>query len=293
MSAIKNLLKKSAKPVGLQTKFDNNIWFNKDKLVSTKVAPAESILVVNKSQRLNNDSVEKAIVDNAIPVTKSYNNASGDLVIVCDTPDSRDKLKDIISSTTENIQMKSITRKKPSITIVGLSKKYKKEEVVSQIVSQNQFVKHFCTVNNINEHIEIHDIKPTRSKPFVYQVFASVSETLRKGLRNYNDKIVIGLTNCKIYDRFHVKRCNNCQGYGHYYKECPTPNAHCCAKCGLNHPTNSCEGTVKKCINCSKVGIADVNHTAYDPTCPSLLSQVEKKKKWNEKHLNLRRPPMD
>ena len=133
-------------------------------------------------------------------------------------------------------------------------------------------MKHFCTVNNINEHIEIHDIKPTRSKPSVYQVFASVSETLRKGLRNYNDKIVIGLTNCKIYDRFHVKRCNNCLGYGHYYKECPTPNAHCCAKCGLNHPTNSCEGTVKKCINCSKAGTADVNHTAYDPTLPYLIS---------------------
>ena len=81
LTEIKNLLNKSAKPVGIQTKFDNNIWFKKDKLVSTKVAPAESILVGNKSQRLNNDSVEKAIVDNAIPVTKSYNNTSADLVI--------------------------------------------------------------------------------------------------------------------------------------------------------------------------------------------------------------------
>ena len=245
------------------------------------------MLVINNSNGSNNDSVEKAIVDNAIPVTKCYNNNSGDLVIVCDTLDSRDKLKDIISSTTENIEMKAVAKKKPAITIVGLSKMYKKEEVVNQIVSQNQFVKRFCTVNNINEHLEIHDIKPTRSRPSVYQAFASVSETLRKGLRNFNDKLVIGLTTCKIYSRYHIKRRNNCQEYGHYYRDCPTPDVHFCAKCGLDHPTNSCDATVKSCINCSKAGKTELNHTAYDPACPSLLGQIEKMKKRGEKHLNL------
>ena len=58
----------------------------------------------------------------------------------------------------------------------------------------------------MREHIEIHDIKPTRSNESVYQVFASVSEALRKGFRNYNDKVVIGLNNRKIYDRLHIKR---------------------------------------------------------------------------------------
>ena len=140
LTEIKNLLKKSAKPVGIHTMFDNNIWFNKDKLVSTKVAPAESILVVNKSQRLNNDSVEKAIVDNAIPVTKSYNNTSADLVIVCDTPDSRDKLKDIISSTTENIQMKFITREKTFNYHCGAQQKVQKRGSCQS----NRFTESIC-----------------------------------------------------------------------------------------------------------------------------------------------------
>ena len=71
-------------------------------------------------------------------------------------------------------------------------------------------------VNDLKDHIEIHDVKPTRAKPSVYQAFASVSEALRKGFSNYKDKVTIGLQTCKIYDRFHVKRCNNCQGLGHY-----------------------------------------------------------------------------
>ena len=248
LTEIKNLLAKQTgkPPPVVKQKGSENIWFNKDKLASMKAAPAESMLIINNICEADNDSVEKAIVDNAIPVTKSFKNNDGGLVLICETTDTRDKLKDIIASTNEDIQLKAVLKKKPSITIVGLNKCYTKKEITNQLVNQNQFVKHFSMANNINEHIEIHNVKPTRSNTSVYQVFASVSEVLRKGLRNYKDKVVIGLTNCKIYDRFHIKRCNNCHGHGHYYKDCPTPNVHSCAKCSLEHPTNTCSVTDMK-----------------------------------------------
>ena len=202
MEEIKNLLKREPKPATNQGKNTNlsmsnvdNIWFNKARLETTKVAPAEPMLVVNNAQAVN-ESVEKAIVENSISVTKSFKNNSGNLVVVCDDQDSRDKLQNILATTTENVEMKSVNKKKPSVTIVGFSREYSKEEVVNQIVSQNQYVKHFATVNEIKDHIEIHDIKPTKSKPSVFQAFASVSTTLRKGFRNYNDKVVIGLMSC-------------------------------------------------------------------------------------------------
>ena len=145
VAEIKTLLKQGGKQATKQGNSNtiDNIWSNKDRLESTKVAPTESIRVINNTQDLNNESVEKAIVDNSIPGTKGFKNNAGDLFLVCDTPDSHDKLKDIIAYITENIQVKSVTRKKPSITIVGLSQKYSKEEVVNQIVSQNQYVNHF------------------------------------------------------------------------------------------------------------------------------------------------------
>lgn len=143
-------------------------------------------------------SIEKAIVRNSIPVTKSYKNASNDLVLECDTQDTRKKLKTVVKSTSETLQLKMSMGKKPSITIVGLAQKYSKDELINQIVSQNQFVKLFSTVNNINDHIEIHDVKPMRAKPTVYQAFASVSEALRKGFSNYKDKVTIAIQTCKI-----------------------------------------------------------------------------------------------
>ena len=147
-------------------------------------------------------------------------------------------------------------------------------------------------MNTIEDHIEIHDIKPTKSNQSVFQAFATVSEPLRKGFRNYRDKVTIGLMSCKIYDRYHIKRCNNCQGLGHYYKDCTTPEATCCAKCGENHATSSCSSSVKRCVNCVKAGKQESGHTTFDPKCPIMVSEVEKRKKSNETHLNMQRSTM-
>ena len=291
LEEIKKLLRENVKPLAAKGSKDDgisrvdNIWFDKARLESTKIPPAQPMLLLDNDEAINK-TVEMAIIENGIPVTKSYTNNSGKRVVVCENQESRDELQRIIASSNENAEMKSVTRKKPSITIVGLSRNYSKEEIINQLVSQNQYIRQFTTVNDINEHIEIHDVKPTRSNPSIFQAFASVSESLRKGFDNYKDKVTVGLTSCKIYDRFHVKRCNNCQGIGHYYKECPTPDETRCAKCSLNHPTNSCTATESKCINCSKEG-KESNHKAYDPKCPVLVSEIEKKKNLNSQRTTM------
>ena len=100
-------------------------------------------------------------------------------------------------------------------------------------------MKLYSNAIEIKEHIEIFDAKPTLSNPSVYQEFASVSDVLREGFKNYKDKVAIGPMSCKIDDWHFIKRCNNCQVLGHFYKDCPTPEVHCCAKCSGNHLTNT------------------------------------------------------
>ena len=72
LSEIKKLLIKqnTSKPVAKPT--SDNIWFNKERLATTKVPPAKPMLVVNSTQDSDSESIEKLIVDNGIPVTKSY-----------------------------------------------------------------------------------------------------------------------------------------------------------------------------------------------------------------------------
>ena len=67
-----------------------NIWQDTDKLASVKAKPAESVLVINKAtdslvDKSNMDLVENMVVENRIPVTKSFKNRKGNLVVVCDS----------------------------------------------------------------------------------------------------------------------------------------------------------------------------------------------------------------
>ena len=117
LEEIKNMLKDKSKPTRLEknkhTDISNvdNIWFNPARLKTTKVPPAEPMLVLKNIEDVS-ESVEKAIVENSISATKSFKNNSGNLVVICDNDDSRDKLRDIIASTNENVEMKSVTKKK-------------------------------------------------------------------------------------------------------------------------------------------------------------------------------------
>ena len=64
-----------------------------------KAPPSQPMLIVNKSQDTDNGTtfinVDKTIVDHAIPVTKTFKNNNGDLVLICDTLDSREKLNNL------------------------------------------------------------------------------------------------------------------------------------------------------------------------------------------------------
>ena len=92
--------------------------------------------------------------------------------------------------------------------------------------------------------------------PDCFQAFANVSTTLRDGFYLYKNKVTIGLVLCKIYDRFHVKRCNNCQKFGHYMNEC---SCH-------DHCTRDCTSNESVCINhttpiASSVHLSENNKT--------------------------------
>ena len=123
------------------------------------------------------------------------------------------------------------------------------------LVQQNNFLRQFSQGNNIDDHINVFTVKPIRGKTDVFQAFARISQLLREGFRTFKDKITLGLSTCKIYDQYHVKRCNNCQTFGHYYRNCPSPEVNVCAKCGAAHPTRECVSPTPRCINCVKAAV--------------------------------------
>ena len=258
-------------------------WDDMDKLSQIKAPKPKPQLVIKKTNQVNQTMIEETLIQNRIPVADSFKNKEGDLVVVCDTEEERETVKNLVTTTSEETVVRTPKEKHPSITIVGFPKEYPKEEIMQMLVLQNGFIKGFANSNNINDHIEIFSVRPLKSNENCYQAFASVSPTLREGIRHFKNKLTIGFTNCKVYDRYHVKRCNNCQHFGHYARECPTPDEHVCGKCGEDHITNDCESDDVRCVNC----VQENGDHAYDYKCPSLKKKQEtEKKKQTQKSLN-------
>ena len=238
------------------------------------------------------ETVEKVIVDNAVSLENSHKNKDGDLVIVCESKEARDELKNLVQEADETIQMNSPNVALNSITLVGLQKLYDKEEVIQKLVAQNEFLKKFVIKNDIADHMKIHVIKPLWNKPTVFQAVASVSPVLREGFKNNKDKAVIGLTSCKVYDKKQVKRCFNCQDFGHIAKDCPTPTVPSCGKCGEDHRTDHCQSSGRNCANCKRHALPETNHSVFYYNCPILIKRHEEQEK--NKRLNSagRGPPV-
>lgn len=77
-----------------------------------------------------------------------------------------------------------------------------------------------------------------------------------------------------------VRRCANCQRFGHTAGLCKGASKKCyCESCGdLGHNKSDCTTAVVKCINCIRAKLTDINHKASDSGCPIFLRQKEIKK---------------
>ena len=110
-----------------------------------------------------------------------------------------------------------------------------------------------------------------------------VSEHLRITLRIQGDKIFLGVTAHRIVDRFFVKRCNKCQEFGHYEKNCDKEIS--CGYCTMNHRSSECNEVEPgdyenyQCVNCEKANKPSVGHSSLWHKCPLFLDQQKKVKK--------------
>lgn len=268
------------------------LWDDKERFDQIKVNMKSKLVIKNNEQRSkeNQTIVEKAIMENDIPVVHSSKKESGDIAVVCESKEKRDELKNIVTSTNKDIVVESPKEFMPAVTIVGLPQKYTEEEIIRLLVTQNNHLKKFAVSNDMNEHIKINSVKELKNNSSVFQAFANVSIIMREGLRDSKDKVTIGLSSCKVYDRYYIKRCYNCQRFGHYHRDCKTKDVHNCGKCGEEHPTKDCNSEIRKCINCVREKLDDVSHSANSHQCPCIINQKNLvKKKMSGDHLNSNR----
>ena len=92
-----------------------------------------------------------------------------------------------------------------------------KEEFIEKIKKQNPKVKQL--IEEGSEFSIVYTKSPGGENKY-HQVVARVSEEIRKAIKENKDRIHADLLAYRVVDRFYVKRCQNCQKFGHYEKDC-------------------------------------------------------------------------
>ena len=248
----------------------------------TKVEQIKSSLLIkpdSEGNPVDENVINKVVVDNGVPVNKVVVTESGETYINLPDKKSRDKLCPLLQS--EANEVVALKPKFPTISILDVKDNLSREQIKQGLCSQNEHIGRL--VEEDNQELEvIYQKPPPQGKPY-YKVSVRVSPMIRKCIANQNDRVYLSRKSCRIEDNYHIRRCNKCQLFGHYAEKCKAVS-HTCGYCGENHDSNSCEKKddpkrTHQCSNCRAAGL-DIfeGHNTFDRECPAYKIQQDKLK---------------
>ena len=239
---------------------------------------ASLVIKPNTSEdKLDMKELSKIAVENNVQVSKIGVSTKGNTFIHCASVKARDRLEEKVKELTGHTAH-SLSDKEPSISLVGLTEELTKSELMEQIREQNPVMK---TLTDAGETFAILFIKKPTDRYKHYQVIARVSPRIRDAIKSNWNRLYIGIQAIKVYDRFYVKRCNKCNQFGHYAKDCNNQKV-CGVCCSEDHESQGCPNkdttdmTTVKCINCRKRGLEENGHKASWFKCPAYIEAQKK-----------------
>ena len=158
-----------------------------------------------------------------------------------------------------------------------------KEELRENIYRQNKYIAPF--MDKPDSQLDVVFMKAPPAGKHYYNIFIRVTPDIRLAIEKKSfNKIHIGANVFNVVDRFHVKRCNRCQGLGHYEDKCNPATPRVCGFCAKDHQSKECPDRNQsherhKCINCSGTGRDCQGHSAFWTNCPTYKEAQEKMKK--------------
>ena len=285
VTEIKNLILNNAKDnMGNEsTTADNTMWFNKQRVHQMK-----SSLLIKHKKDLNSptavdlNKIKDIAVNNNIPVTNIGVSQKGDTFIHCPSAEARDKLQPLISADLEDKEVVSMKEKCPHVTIVDIiqtgDEDLTKDTILSQIRSQNPQIS--ALIESGNQFNILFTKKDPKTSKF--SAVVRVSCEIRNAIKSNRNRVYIGISSCRVYDRFYVKRCNNCQKFGHFKDNCT--NNTVCGHCAGNHSSEHCslkdetDFSKLKCANCKDTSGGRCGHSAFWFQCPAYKAAQSKLK---------------
>ena len=230
-----------------------------------------------------------------VPINKTLLTKNGKGYMVFPDKQSRDLAADAMKNEC-NVQVQEKENKLiyPKVKVCGISKEFIKKEDIDElrkeILKKNTLVRDI--VGNDNDKFKILFTNDDIDSDY-FSAIIKVDPKIKEVIQINGNKIYIGFSACKVYDRHHIVQCYKCQEFGHKKgsDRCTLKNSDkcICLYCGGNHMSKECSTKSSesdmfkkyKCFNCSVSKDEDIRnrcngHTTNSYHCPILQNELKK-----------------
>lgn len=237
-----------------------------------QVQSSDAVIVINneEQQPVDRKTISAASYSSKAAVSTTYQNKQGNTVLICESEEAKNRLAADLKDRVKDRPIITPAQRLPTIRITGMEEEFSKAKIFDEIKVRNQNKGITIDENNF----KVLFTRPHAKDPKLFQAIVRVSNEVRAAIKRAGDKLYVDLTLCHVWDHFHIRRCNQCQGYNHFKDTCTkTP---CCGNCAGNHQTEDCQSDQVKCTNCVANKYENTDHQTSDPKCKSYMNAQKK-----------------
>ena len=230
--------------------------------------------------------IREVAIAYGIPINRVNFTANNNAVISLPSTEVRDTLKPLLAAkpSLKKHAVANLEEKLPAITVLDIREELVESEFMDMMKVQNPTIATLIDQGEGFTDVTL-AIKQVGNHKFT-QVHATVSLKLRTAIKKNGDRIYIGLSSCRVVDKFGILRCYKCHNHSHVAKNCS--GTACCGYCSAeNHESNSCElksniyenKSRLNCINCKRRSLNSQGHSVFWSLCPINKQFREKAKR--------------
>ena len=209
----------------------------------------------------------------AIPVKSCRATSHGSVVVKFPHGEAKAEAKALVGSSADSTDVAVSEPKKmlPKMTLLDVPPSQPDGETISGILDKNPQIKELFNAGHTLTLVF------SRVRDGKRMAVIKMSPDVRNAIARSSNRVFLGLTSCRAFDRFWATQCRHCQKFGHTRDRCPAKDASpTCGFCAGPHASLSCpDKSVLNCVNCSSQGgpAERCHHSASSLDCPVMISE--------------------